>query len=485
LSIAAPHLRKLVNFLSFFKYGIKVVGITGAGFDAYEGTKNAFVIILLWLAALAFSMQCHVTLFQVNDSYALDSWVFRFVGDVMLKGGMPYRDTFDHKGPLLYLIQYLGMRISYWHGIALLEILFLFATFLFFYLIARRFCGRITSFLVVLLCSSFLQNYFEGGNITEEYSLPFIAAAILIFQDYFLQNRISRRRLFLCGLCFAAVLMLRPNMIGIWVGICIAVLCRCLRRKEYKSLFQFILWFVAGALFLILPILIWLAANGALRDFYLDYILFNQAYSHPGLRQIFVAIIAFLEEPSIDIMLMLSLFYWLRTRKTYNGFYFITFMIVLILMSIAGTGYSHYEMVLIPMYIYPVSLFASECESNSKRSMGMGLYVLLIVFFVYAALPFWMNNTVEIIHQYARRGEFNVSDENPALVDIIKENTDEDDKISVIGNNDLLYLLSDQEPATKYSFYPSILRDDYFNELENNRPKLIVVKGVRTKSWTK
>lgn len=439
--------------------------------------RSILAIAFLLLAALAFSMQCHITLFQLNDGSAVDSWVFRYVGNVMLQGGMPYRDTFDHKGPLLYLIQYAGMRISYWHGVALIELLCLFITFLLFYRVARRFCGRITSLLVVLLCSSFLQNYFEGGNLTEEYSLPFISAAILIFQDYFLENKINRQRLFLCGFCFAAVLMLRPNMVGIWVGMSIAVLCRCLRRKEYPKLLPFILWFIAGAFVLILPIIVWLAANGALQDFYQDYIQFNQAYSHPGLRQIFIAMIAFLEEPSIDLMLMLSLFYWVRTSKTYNGFYLFTFIIVMILMSIAGIGYSHYEMILIPMYIYPVSLFASECEKSSRRNKGLGLYVLLIGFFVYTALPFWMDNTTEIVHQYVRRGEMNVSDENAAIVDMIKENTREDEKITVIGNNDVLYLLSGRESATKYSFYTPVLKDQYFNELENNLPKMVVVNN--------
>lgn len=112
---------------------------------------------------------------------------------------------------------------------------------------------------------------------------------------------------------------------------------------------------------------------------------------------------------------MLSLFYWVRTSKTYNGFYLFTFIIVMILMSIAGIDYSHYEMILVPMYIYPVSLFASECKKSSRRNKGLGLYVLLIGFFVYTALPFWMDNTTEIVHQYVRRGEMNVSDENAAI----------------------------------------------------------------------
>ena len=41
-----------------------------------------------------------------------DSAAFVFIGKQMLKGKVPYLDYFDHKGPLLYLIEYAGLMIS-------------------------------------------------------------------------------------------------------------------------------------------------------------------------------------------------------------------------------------------------------------------------------------------------------------------------------------------------------------------------------------
>ena len=38
----------------------------------------------------------------------LDSSVFRYIGTIMHDGCVPYRDSFDHKGPLIFLINYLG-----------------------------------------------------------------------------------------------------------------------------------------------------------------------------------------------------------------------------------------------------------------------------------------------------------------------------------------------------------------------------------------
>lgn len=50
-----------------------------------------------------------------------DSSVFKYVALVMSKGGMPYKDTFDHKGPVLYLLNLLGMQFGYMRGIWIVE----------------------------------------------------------------------------------------------------------------------------------------------------------------------------------------------------------------------------------------------------------------------------------------------------------------------------------------------------------------------------
>ena len=61
----------------------------------------------------------------------VDSSVFRTIALQMDEGIMPYRDTFDHKGPLLYLINYVGMKISFNNGIWFIEFISFFVTLVF------------------------------------------------------------------------------------------------------------------------------------------------------------------------------------------------------------------------------------------------------------------------------------------------------------------------------------------------------------------
>ena len=213
-----------------------------------------FVASLLLLLSFIFALQCSNNIRSVGNTYT-DSSVFRYVARVILDGGMPYRDTFDHKGPLIYLINVLGLVISERFGVWILEFIAVLLTFYFIYKIARLICSRSMAVFVLLLCSSALFQYFEGGNLTEEYALPFIAASIFIFADYFLNNKVNIFRLVACGFCFGSVCMLRINMVAVWGVMCVGIFVESLKRKRYKQLGKFTSFFIMGVGLICAPIL--------------------------------------------------------------------------------------------------------------------------------------------------------------------------------------------------------------------------------------
>jgi hypothetical protein len=73
-----------------------------------------------------------------------------------------------------------------------------------------------------------------------------------------------------------------------------------------------------------------------------------------------------------------------------------------------------------------------------------------------------------------------ISDNVQEIVEIIDDNTKPDDKISVYGNYDIIYVLSGRAHATKYSYQfpigevlPYII-DEYFDELSKELPLIVV-----------
>lgn len=78
--------------------------------------ETAIALILSAVLAFLFLLNSPLHLWRCAPS-GIDSSVFKTVALMMDKGYMPYKDTFDHKGPLLYAINYWGLKIAYYRGV--------------------------------------------------------------------------------------------------------------------------------------------------------------------------------------------------------------------------------------------------------------------------------------------------------------------------------------------------------------------------------
>ena len=97
-------------------------------------------------------------------------------------------------------------------------------------------------------------------------------------------------------------------------------------------------------------------------------------------------------------------------------------------------------------------------------------------------LPVWFDKLSDLPELYDSRNEEKNSSSVNKVCEIIDSATDEDDRISVYGNWDIIYVLSNRMHATRYSYQfpvgtvkPEIL-DAYFEELEEQPPTLIILR---------
>ena len=215
----------------------------------------------------------------IGGEAGTDSSVFKTVALMMKMGYMPYKDSFDHKGPFLFILNYLGNSISYYRGIWIIEVIFLAVTVYYIYKIVRLNCSIFSSYVVTMISISLLFIYFEGGNFTEEYAMPFISVAIYVFADYFLNERISFLRIVYTGFGLGAVALLRCNMIAVWIVFCTLVVAKLVVSKEYEKIGKYTLFFMIGVGAIVIPIVLWLLLNNDFSSFWHDYIVFNVLYS--------------------------------------------------------------------------------------------------------------------------------------------------------------------------------------------------------------
>ena len=453
-----------------------------------ELIENVISLIASFVTAFLFTMNSPLHAW-VNSDPGTDSSVFKTVALMMRKGFMPYRDTFDHKGPFMYIINYVGDCISEYRGIWVVEIVFLTVAFWVIYKTARLLCGAWPATIVTFISASLLFPYYQGGNMTEEYAMPLIAMGLYIFCDYFINGKISRCRLIICGLSFCGTLLLRPNMIAVWVVMCLAVLIDSLIKKDLKDLMGFASFFLIGILILGIPVLIWLAVNGALWQCWQDYIVFNGTYTSSEIGMAvfsrkWASFFCFFGTP-VFIIAFVSQMYSCVKEKSLFDFSYLAYMILsLIFICLSGRTYEHYGMILIPAVAYPLAKIFRLIGEN-EPAVWRETVTLLISLYALGSiiLPDWVELIEEVPASYENRGELHLPEEVQAVSYVLNElGIGEDEPISVFGNWDEIYVVTGRPHATRYSYQfpisdvsPQIM-DDYLVSLAKELPRAIVIE---------
>ncbi|MBQ7256549.1 MAG: hypothetical protein IJS60_02530, partial [Abditibacteriota bacterium] len=160
----------------------------------------------------------------------VDSGVFLYIGKMIHRGYIPYLNIFDHKGIILYWIQYFGMFLSPQKlmglGVWLIEIIHFFVFIVFIYLIARLFIKSKLYIYTIVLTVTLIGGCFVyvGCNLTETYSLPWITMSLYYFIKYLMEKKIALSETILVGVSFAIVFFLQPNLIAFWIALSITLI---------------------------------------------------------------------------------------------------------------------------------------------------------------------------------------------------------------------------------------------------------------------
>ena len=112
--------------------------------------KKIITILLISFCMLLFFSTSTSPLYE--NYYEDDSAIFILMGKAIVNGSVPYRDIFDHKGPILFWIQALGQLL--WegrNGIFIIQLLMLTITNIILYKIASFFCNKKHAIISVIV----------------------------------------------------------------------------------------------------------------------------------------------------------------------------------------------------------------------------------------------------------------------------------------------------------------------------------------------
>jgi hypothetical protein len=404
----------------------------------------------------------------------LDASIFEYFGYAMSHGQRMYLELFDHKGPVIFLINYLGYSIGASLGIKILYIASLMIFFYIGYYISRLFTGIRNSFVVLVITFIIFESFFEGGWGLEGYILPCLTYSLYIFLKYFLEDKINKYEIILSGFSFAVVLFTKANMIGIWLIFSLLVTIKLIYQKQFSIFLKYIALFITGSALFIVPLCCFLWFQGSLKEMFYQSVVMNFIYSkESGYLTVMEMIKWYMNQVNVLQLNLMIVIAMIAVWKQYGIkilFYNGAFIFCLMLALISKRAYLHYLIVLIPLFIPYISVAINKFMNKSSL-----LYFL--IFTIGLVFIYW--GPIHGIKDRVTNRSIDYSVNEKEVADYIHQHTNEQDRIYSHRLNGIIYLYSERLSSTKFFFVPSLkdetpIIDSFKESFKMNPPKYIV-----------
>lgn len=354
------------------------------------------VLVRALLPLLVFLLHSYLSF---NHVLGKDEGVALYTGRVILEGGVPYLDSWDHKGPILYFLNAVGLWISQnaiW-GPGLFEGLLLASAVSLLVHQLKQFWSTLVLYSVII---AFLISYYffmESLNLTESWTLGFqMIAYLLIFIESnksrnFDSGKVKNGRLFFTlGLAFSIIFYTRPNNS---IGVLLATITFSFvfaRSFALKGLVVFFLTFFSFSTL----IFIYLQATHSFTEFVEQFVIYNLDYSSVGsttnrLDASLHSLFRLAQTPLIIFMVITFIFIlldkssWLVAlgKAKINIAIIVGLLGDFLFSFLSSRGYLHYMIIILPSLMINVGIFQSMFSERSLTyrrviSFALGLCIV-------------------------------------------------------------------------------------------------------------
>ena len=401
-----------------------------------------------------------------------DSGVFLYIGWRILNNELPYRDIWDHKPPIIFYINALGLFIlhSRW-GVWLIEFFALFAAAILSFQLIKKVFDSFSSALGLSLWLITLAILIGGGNLTTEYTLPLQFAALWLVYNTD-ATKFQNLRHFLIGLTGAIAFFTKQTTIGIWIAIILYITLRiCTSYQEGKYWLRKILFIISGGLLVSLIIVIFFYLQGALPQFWDAAFRYNFVYSFStndfvsrlapvATGIILLAKTGLLEFSVVGYILALFLIRKNAIPKTSHLIIvgLIDLPIELILVSASGRTYPHYYLTLLPcLALFSAIPFWFLYSHIPKRKISISARYILStnIFFIFLLISLGAYKTTVI-------GYRNIG--NEAAINYIKSSTTPDSYVLLWGAESDVNFFTQRRCPSRFVYQYPLYTQGYVDE---------------------
>lgn len=222
-----------------------------------------------------------------GDKDSGDSLQFLTMGKMWLEGKVPYIGFFDHKGPLVFLCNMIGIWIGGGsrYGVMVLQIIALAITFFYILRIGRLVSKNLLwGGMILAVTMVFIAVSYASGNSVQEWNLPFIAVATYYMLQFFYQDKTKQtehnpKHALIYGVAIGACFLAQAtHAIFLCAGV-LAILIMLIMQKNWQNVGKNLLYGMIGLIATLLPFVIYFMITGALGEFFYYTFIYNMFYT--------------------------------------------------------------------------------------------------------------------------------------------------------------------------------------------------------------
>lgn len=356
-----------------------------------------------------------------------DSNIFFTIGKSMLSGMMPYRDLFDQKGPIVFMMHALAAMISYksFFGVYVLQLINGFVFLLFAYktncLLFKKNSYLNTILFGVLTYTSIA---YSIGDSVEEFSLAIIMYAIYVAVKHFLNNTIpSKLEFVMIGITSGLIFWMKYTIIGFYLGWIVIPIYREVKSKNIKRLIINIGYIALGVIITTIPIFVLFGVNGCLDIMLKSYFLENMiSYSADNFGLLgsvynifFHGLTSILESNLIMFVFAVYGLCKLPNKNYLQAGVLSMFLALVFTVYFGGRYMAYYCLILSPFALFGVSYFVNMLDDLLSARIGDRVFKLIYCLVIIVVFVSCNNSIKEINKPYEEYLEYNVIKDIEAL----------------------------------------------------------------------
>jgi hypothetical protein len=427
-----------------------------------------------------------------------DSSLFLYVAERVQEGGLPYRDVWDHKPPLIYYFGAIGLALADRGipGVAVVEFATLLVAASVGFWALRRTLGVLPALFGTIAWTTAIPLMLNGGNRPEEYAWPFQFGAIAL---YLSERRAgaSRWRWVTIGVLAGLAGLLKPTVLGVWAAIYLEEAGRAWQLRSLSSIARPVLLGTLGGLAVTLPAGAYFIANAAMSDLIDQVIRFNVEYSRSTLTDDLAALAQGVKLTAVSGLLPIAVAGWVvavvqlvrRSAPPDARPLFAVAVLALpidfALASATGRPYAEYFLACLPTLGVLAAIALRSARPALERVAGrLALPPAAVVASVVVFCAVVLGSAIPALVQYRHaQGPTDQERTRSEATAYVLDHTTTTDQVLFWGGEGGLNYTTGRRAPTRYAYqYALYMRnyqrpaqvDELLNALERDPPALIV-----------